>query len=475
MLALLPPERCPSLLSLDGLDAESPEPLPSRASLNHLAYVVFTSGSTGIPKGVMVEHRAMLDNALWLRNVLGLTGEDVIAQTAGMGFDISVWQMLGALPFGATTYLIEDEVVRELPRLARALDEAGVTVVEMVPAVLRSLLEDLDSASTPAFSRLRWMIIGGQALPPALCRDWFECYPGVALANAYGPAECTDTTTMYPMRAAPTGASVPIGLPKDQLEVFVLDESLQPVPDGALGELFVGGTGVARGYRLRPELTAERFVPDPFSATPGARLYRTGDLVRRTPEGLLEFVSRADFQVKVRGMRIELGEVEAALHALPQVRSAAVSVRERTPGDNYLVAWVVPAAPGVNEASLLSALAESLPAYMVPTRAVPQTALPLTSTGKVDYEALAALPLPSAEAEHEGEPPRGPVEERIAGLFCQVLGLEQVSRDDDYFELGGHSLNGLTLVARIRQAFGVELPPWRPSSPPPPWPASPSR
>ena len=162
------------------------------------------------------------------------------------------------------------------------------------------------------------MIIGGQALPPALCRDWFECYPGVALANAYGPAECTDTTTMYPMRAAPTGASVPIGLPKDQLEVFVLDEKLQPVPDGALGELFVGGTGVARGYRLRPELTAERFVPSPFGATPGARLYRTGDLVRRTPEGLLEFVTRADFQVKVRGMRIELGEVEAALQHCPR-------------------------------------------------------------------------------------------------------------------------------------------------------------
>ncbi|AKJ01545.1 amino acid adenylation domain-containing protein [Archangium gephyra] len=457
VLSQLPPDRCPRVLSLEGLDTESPAPLPSRAALHHLAYVVFTSGSTGVPKGVMVEHRAMLDNALWLRDTLDLSQEDVLAQTAGMGFDISVWQMLGALPFGATTHVIEDDVVRELPRLAAALEEAGATIVEMVPAVLRSLLEDLDSASTPAFSRLRWMIIGGQALPPALCRDWFDCYPGVALANAYGPAECTDTTTLHPMRAAPTGASVPIGQPKDHLEVHLLDEAMRPVSQGELGELYVGGTGVARGYLHRPELTAERFVPNPFSTTPGARLYRTGDLVRRTPEGLLEFVSRADFQVKVRGMRIELGEVEAALHALPQVRSAAVSVRERTPGDTYLVAWVVPATPGASEASLLGALGEALPGYMVPSRAVLLSTLPLTSTGKVDYEALGSLPIESAESPREYEPPQGPVEERLAQLFCQVLGLPRVSREDDYFELGGHSLNGLTLVSRIRQTLGVEL------------------
>ncbi|HZI05477.1 MAG TPA: amino acid adenylation domain-containing protein, partial [Archangium sp.] len=457
VLELLPTLQQPLVLSLDGLDSESAEPLPSRATPDNLAYVIFTSGSTGTPKGVMVEHRSMLNHFLGLHEVLNFAPGEVNAQTASMGFDISLWQMLGMLPFGATTHVFEDDLVRDTPRLVAAMAQAGVTIAEMVPTLLQSILEDGDNPDLPALHRVRGMIIGGQALPPALCQMWFERYPQSTLINAYGPTECTDIVTVHPMRSAPSGAFTPIGLPKANMEVYVLDDALQPVAPGVLGELHVGGTGVARGYLLRPELSAERFVPHPFSPSPGARLYRTGDIVRLNSEGLLEFVTRSDFQVKVRGFRIELGEVEASLHALSQVRSAAVSVRERRPGDHFLVAWVVAALPGVTESALLSALERTLPSYMVPSRLVLLPALPLNTNGKVDYDALGALPLEAPGAQ-QGAAPAGPLEQRIAQLFCEALGLQSVSREDDYFDLGGHSLSAITLTARLRQLFDVELP-----------------
>ncbi|WP_395807785.1 amino acid adenylation domain-containing protein [Archangium minus] len=425
---------------------------------HHLAYVLFTSGSTGTPKGVMVEHRSMLNHFLGMQELLGFSPGDVNAQTASMGFDISLWQMLGALPFGATTYVFEDELVRNPPLLVPALQRARVTIAEMVPSLLQSILEDGDDPLSPFLKHVRALVIGGQALPPSLVSSWLTRYPGTLLVNAYGPTECTDIVTVHPMRSAPTTSLTPIGLPKANMEAYVLDDSFRPVPPGVLGELYVGGTGVARGYLHRPELTSERFLPHPFSSSPGARLYRTGDRVRLSPQGLLEFVSRADFQVKVRGFRIEPGEVEAALHALPQVRSAAVSVRERSPGDNYLVAWVVPSSEGVSPSSLLASLEHALPSYMVPSRLVLLRSLPLTHTGKVDYDALGSLPLSSSESSPSGAPPLGPLEERLAQLFCLSLGLSSVSRHDDYFDLGGHSLNAISLVSRIRQSFGVELP-----------------
>ncbi|MFE8601136.1 amino acid adenylation domain-containing protein [Archangium violaceum] len=457
-LALLPAERRPRVLSLEGLDSESPEPLPRRATPGNLAYVVFTSGSTGTPKGVMIDHRSMLNHALGKQEDLGLTPEDMLSQTASMGFDISVWQMLGAFSFGGATYVVDDEMVREPPRMAAELDASGATFLEMVPSALQSILEDGDAAHAPTFRRLRWMLIGGQALPPALCRTWLERYPAVSFGNVYGPAECTDTTTMHLLRTAPSGGSTPIGTPRANLEAYVLDESLQPVPVGVVGELFIGGAGVGRGYLGRPEWTAERFVPHPFSARPGERLYRTGDLARLRADGLLEFVTRADFQVKVRGVRIELAEIEAALLALPEVRDAAVLARELHAGEKQLVAWVVPAGPGVESTALAQALARSLPAYMVPSRFLLLEALPLNANGKVDRKALEALPLDASETRPTGEPPRGPVEELLAQLFCQVLGVDQVHREEDFFRLGGHSLSATRLVVRVRQALGTELP-----------------
>ncbi|MFP2933687.1 condensation domain-containing protein, partial [Pyxidicoccus sp. 3LG] len=408
-------------------------------------------------KGVMVDHRGMLNHLLGMQHGLDMGPGDVLAQTAPLSFDISIWQMLGALAAGGTTYVVEDEMVREPPRLAAALREAGATVVELVPSLLAALLEDAAEAPLPA---LRHMLTIGEALPPATCRAWFERYPRVPLTNAYGPAECADTATLHRMHAPPATATTSIGTPKANMEVYVLDDALQPVPPGVPGELFIGGTGVGRGYVGRPDLTAERFVPHPFSTTPGARLYRTGDRGQWNGDGTLGFLGRVDFQVKVRGMRVELGEVEAALASLPGVRSAAVTVQRRGPTDSWLVAWVAPSSDDVRTDALHHALARLLPPFMLPSRWVLRDSLPLTSTGKLDRKALASLPLEdsSSDAPSAGGPPRGPIEELLAQLFCQVLGLERVERDASFFHLGGHSLSATRLVARVRQSFGVQLP-----------------
>jgi len=454
-LALVPESVRPRVLTLDGLETQSAEPLMRRASPEALAYVLFTSGSTGVPKGVMVHHRGLRNHILGMVEGLGIHEGDVIAQTASLSFDISVWQMLGALTLGATTHLISDDSAREPQRLASELASSGATVVELVPSVLHALLEDT-AASAPALPRLRCMVTIGEALPPSVCRAWFERYPNIPLVNAYGPAECSDTATLETLVAPPLGTSTPIGLPKRGMEVHVLDASMNPVPPGVVGELYIGGVGVGRGYRHRPELTAERFVPHPFADEPGARLYRTGDLGRRLSDGRLEFLARADFQVKVRGMRIELAEVEAALASLPSMRACAVTAWERRPGDKELVAWVVLTGTEA-PAQLREALSQRLPPYMVPARIMPLTALPLSANGKVDRKALAQRPLPLSE-EAEGELPQGATEEHLARLFQQVLGVEQVWRDSDFFALGGHSLSATRVVTRIRQELGVQLP-----------------
>ncbi|WP_164003066.1 non-ribosomal peptide synthetase, partial [Pyxidicoccus caerfyrddinensis] len=456
-LAEVPEEARPRILSLDCSESTGDGPLPRRAGPEHLAYVLFTSGSTGVPKGVMIDHRGMLNHILGLKEVLGLCEDDIVAQTAAVSFDISVWQMLGALTFGGTTYVFDDAVVQEPLRLAAALEATGATIAELVPGVIQSMLEDGAPEKAPSFQCLRWMIPTGEALPPAVCRAWFSHYPRVPLINAYGPAECSDDVTVHPMHAPPERATTPIGRPVPNLDVYVLDEALRPVPLGVVGELYVGGVGVGRGYLRRPELTAERFVPDPYSGVPGARMYRTGDLGRRLPDGVLEFLARADFQVKVRGFRIELAEIEASLELLPEVRSAVVMARERRPGDAVLVAWVVASRPGVSEEQVLEALALRLPAYMVPSRVVLLDALPLGPNGKVDRKALPAPTeaTPRAAGARRHASPR---EALLAELFAEVLGVEEVSPEADFFHLGGHSLSATRLVARVRQAFGVELP-----------------
>ncbi len=311
----------------------------------NLAYVIYTSGSTGAPKGVMIEHRGML-NHLWAKVVsLGLGRGDVVAQTASCGFDISVWQLLAALLVGGKVEIISDEVARDGTRLLGEVDRLGVTVLETVPALLGAMVEQQEAErQRPSLGALRWLLSTGEALFSAVCRKWRECYPDIPVVNAYGPTECSDDVTQQEVsgESGEAGIQAPIGRPLINTRLYVLDREGRLAPVGILGELYVGGAGVGRGYLGRSELTAERFVPDAFSGQRGARLYRTGDRVRWREEGVLEYEGRIDQQVKIRGHRIELGEIEAALNLHPGVRQSAVVVRAEEGDEKRLVAYVVP-------------------------------------------------------------------------------------------------------------------------------------
>jgi amino acid adenylation domain-containing protein len=418
-----------------------------------LAYVIFTSGSTGEPKGAMVEHFGMINHLYAKIRDLGLGAGDIIAQTASQCFDISVWQFLSALLLGGQVDIVPEAVANDPRRLFERTAAHGTTILEVVPSLLRAALEDLDDLEFPA---LRWLLVTGEALAPELARHWLVRQPKIPLLNAYGPTECSDDVAHYaiPEPGMLDTANTPIGYPILNTQLHVLDESQQPVPLGVLGELYVGGHGVGRGYLGRPDLTAECFVPGPFSGVAGGRLYRTGDVARWLADGRLEFVGRVDHQVKVRGFRIELGEIETVLRTHPGVRDVVVVLREDVAGDQRLVGYVVTGGADIGE--LRDYASTRLPAYMVPSAFVPLDALPLTPNGKLDRS---ALPVPSgADSGAEYTTPQGPVEELLAGVWAEVLGVRRVGSRDDFFALGGHSLLATQVVARIRRIFGVELP-----------------
>ncbi|MBV9772347.1 MAG: amino acid adenylation domain-containing protein, partial [Gemmatimonadetes bacterium] len=435
------------------LDAEAPpssapDPAPRwDTDPASLAYVLYTSGSTGRPKGVLVEHRSLVAFLHAMRRRPGMGADDVLLAVTTLGFDIAGLEIFLPLTSGARVVLADRATAADPALLARALDESGATVLQATPATWRMLLDAGWEGSATLTA-----LCGGEALPEELSG---RLRPRVrALWNLYGPTETTVWSTTH--RVAEGGAP-PIGEPVDGTRAYVLDWHGNPVPVGVPGELHIGGAGVARGYHRRPELTADRFLPDPFAAGPGARAYRTGDRVRRRPDGTLEFLGRADQQVKVRGFRIEPGEIEAALRAHPGVREAVVGVREDASGDRRLVGYVVPA-PGVttSAAELRGHLAARLPDYMVPGAIVTLDALPLTPSGKVDRRALPAPdPLPGSDADAA---PRTPTEEIVAGIFAGVLRLERVGAHDDFFALGGHSLLATQAATRVRAAFGTELP-----------------
>jgi amino acid adenylation domain-containing protein len=427
--------------------------LPELAGPKHLAYVIYTSGSTGQPKGAMVEHAGMLNNVWGKIPALGLTPRDVIGQTASPCFDISVWQLLTGLLCGARVHIVPDEIAKDPRRLLEEAESQAITVLELVPSLLREIVAD-DASKLAA---LRWMLPTGEALTPELCRRWFERYPAVPLMNAYGPAECSDDVSLHPMSAppGPEQTHVPIGRPVADVQLHVVVGD-QIAPVGVTGELWVGGVGVGRGYLNDPARTAEAFMPDPFGGAPGARLYRTGDLARRLSDGTLECLGRQDDQVKVRGYRIELGEIEACLARHPQVREAAVVAREERSGGKQLVAYVAAAAGETpSPERLRDFLKETLPDYMAPALFVFLEALPLTPNGKVDRKALPEPALPSGA---DLVAPRTATEDMLAGAWAEVLGLARVGVHQGFFELGGHSLLAMQVVARVRRALGVELP-----------------
>ncbi|MET0395626.1 MAG: amino acid adenylation domain-containing protein, partial [Longimicrobiaceae bacterium] len=430
--------------------AEEPATNPACAGLtpDNLAYVVYTSGSTGRPKGVMVEHRSLVNHTAWQAAAFGIGAPDTVLQRTSISFDASAWELWTPLAAGARMLLLSSAAARDPGAIARAMAEAGVTVAQFVPLLLQAVL-GARPADTPLPCRI--LFCGGEPLPAALVEEARSAGVG-EVVNLYGPTEATVDSTSYPCPAG-DGRAPSIGRPIANARVYVLDARGEPAPVGVAGELYVGGAGVARGYLGRAGLTAERFVPDPFLPGAGARLYRTGDLGRWRADGTLEFLGRTDFQVKVRGFRIEPGEIEAALLEHEGVRECAVLAREDAPGEKRLVAYVA----GDARAEALRAHARrSLPEHMVPAAFVFLDALPLTPSGKLDRRALPAPDLASAEERHVA--PRTPVEEVLAGIWAETLRLERVGVEDGFFELGGHSLLATRVVSRVRELFGVELP-----------------
>ncbi|HET7233764.1 MAG TPA: amino acid adenylation domain-containing protein [Longimicrobium sp.] len=429
----------------DRIAAESAEAPRVRVDPENLSHVIFTSGSTGRPKGVMIRHSSTAILLHWMRENVSDDERAAVLGSTSINFDVSVAEIFGTLCWGGKLVLVENAL--DLPAVA----DQEIRYASMVPTAAAELLR---AGGIPA--SVRTMSLAGEALPNDLAQALYTTGTIERVGNLYGP---TEDTTYSTASIVERGADrVLIGRPLANTAALVLDAALQPAPVGVAGELYLAGGGVARGYAGDPALTAERFVPNPFGA-PGSRMYRVMDRARWTASGELEYYGRTDFQVKIRGFRVELGEIEAALRAHRSIRDAVAIVREDVPGDRRLVAYLVPrageAAPGAAE--LRAALRERLPEYMVPSAFVPLDALPLTPNGKVDRRALPA-PDASAAQVHAYVAPRTDVEERLAGIFAEVLGAARVGVHDGFFDAGGHSLLAMRVVTRIREALGVEVP-----------------
>ena len=426
-----------------------------------LAYVIFTSGSTGMPKGVMIEHVGMLNHLRAKQHTLGITARDVVAEIATPSFDVSVWQFVCALLVGARTAIFKDESAWEPVQLLAKMRDERVTVLETVPTHMRIMLEEMEAnPGRYDLSAMRWFIVNGEPLLPELCARWFKLWPGVPMVNAYGATEVSDDSAHYPMRSAPSmhWASLPINGTLPNLQAYILDTFLQPVPIGVAGEMYIGGVGVGRGYLGDPLKTARSFVPDPFATEPGQRLYRTGDLVRFLEDGSIEVLGRIDHQVKVRGFRIEIGEVEAALAQHPDLRDSVVIARGDKGHAKRLVAYaVLKEAEAVTPAALAEYLSSRLADYMVPSAFVLMDALPLLTNGKVDRNALPAPGEGDLGSLTAYVAPRTPLEQRVADVWADLLGLPRVGAEDNFFALGGHSLVAIQSNAKLRALTGVEL------------------
>ena len=450
----------PTVVRVGGRSPTRPEPVRDRgAGPDDPAYVIFTSGSTGRPKGVEVTHRNVTRLFTATEPWFGFGPDDVWSLFHSPSFDFSVWEFWGALLYGGRLVLVPRAVTRTPVEFLRLLRREGVTVLNQTPSAFYQLIR-ADEAHPGGVPSLRLAIFGGEALSLAALRPWVERHGAAAprLVNMYGITETTVHVTYRPITEGDlSGPPVsPIGHPIPDLSVYLLGPDQRPVPLGEIGEMFVGGPGVAAGYLNRAELTAERFLPDPFA---GGRMYRSGDLARRLPNGELLYLGRADSQVKVRGFRVEPGEIEAVLAAHPAVGAAVVIAREDRPGDRRLVAYVTPRTGTVLEPSVLREYArERLPDYMVPAAVVPLDDLPLTAHGKVDR---AALPAPARVSAGTGrtEPPRSETERRLRDVWGRVLGTGPVGPDDEFFGLGGDSLLAVRACEEATRELGVTVSP----------------
>ncbi|MEI7862077.1 MAG: amino acid adenylation domain-containing protein, partial [Planctomycetota bacterium] len=439
------------------LEEISDGPLEARGGPDDAAYVIYTSGSTGTPKGVINSQRGICNRLRWMQSEYQIGFSDIVLQKTPFSFDVSVWEFFWPLITGARMVLARPGDHREPGALTQLIARAGVTVVHFVPSMLKVFLawEGLETRC----QTLKHLFASGEALLEEQARKCLRRIPA-RLHNLYGPTEAAVDVTFFECHAENRPGPVPIGRPIANMQTHVLDANLQPVALGAEGELYLGGVGVALGYVGRPDLTAERFLPDPFSADPKARLYRTGDLCRWRADGNLEYLGRIDLQVKLRGQRIELGEIELSLMKIAGIQQAVVVVCTGRSGDALLGVYLVGTRDGQTSQSIREHLRRSLPEYMVPAEYVWLAELPLTSSGKTDRRKLQSQPLPLVGEESRGgtghESPATEAERRLAEIWQAVLCRGSVGRTDNFFQIGGHSLLAMRMVALARKQLGIK-------------------
>jgi amino acid adenylation domain-containing protein len=446
-------------------EKEAQENLSSYSKPENLAYVMYTSGSTGLPKGVMVEQAGMVNHIHAKIADLGISMVDRVAQNSPPGFDIVVWQCLAALVVGGTVHIVRDEIANDPLQLLRQTEQQKITVLQVVPSMLRALVKEATTLGDerPGLNNLRWIVPTGDALSPELCRQWLRLYPTIPMLNNCGSTECSDDNCHYTIYEPPEEDYVlpimPIGWPIHNIDAHILDEQLRPVPEGEAGELYIGGIGVGRGYVNNAERTAEVFLPDPFSREPGKRLYKTRDRARYLPDGSIQFLGRSDNLIKIRGLRIEPNEIEGMLERHPAIQESVVLAWESGDGSRHLVAYIVLAREeSASNEELRDWLRMKLPEYMIPAIYVRLDAVPLNANGKLDRQALPAPDLPHSELQALNNRPRTRLEETIAATWSEVLEIERVGIHDNFFALGGDSLLAMRVISRLRAIFSTEVP-----------------
>jgi amino acid adenylation domain-containing protein len=446
---LLPLDRCAAEIAAANGGGNSSKVLPHQTA-EQLAYVIYTSGSTGMPKAVAVGHGSLLNLCQWHNRAFGVTSNDRASQLASIGFDAAVWEIWPYLIAGASVHLVNDEVRTQPEQLRDWMVRERITI-GFAPTPLAERMLNL---AWPKETVLRFLLTGA---------DTLHQYPPTglpfALVNNYGPTECTVVATSATVHSEKSASQRPaIGRPIDNVEVYILDSALQPVTEGEVGEIYIGGAGVGKGYLNDPALTEERFISNPFASATGGRLYRTGDMARQLPDGQIAFHGRVDDQVKISGYRIELNEITSAVNRHPAVRESVVVARENGAGERQLVAYVVPVGASPAVFDLRDFLAKQLPEYMLPAKFVRLDSLPIGPRGKVDRNALPAPSDANMLREQISLGPDTATERSVARIVASLLGLKTLGVEENFFYLGGNSLFGTQLIARLREAFNVEVP-----------------
>jgi amino acid adenylation domain-containing protein len=441
-----------------GLQEERMVNLQVPVTSENLAYVIYTSGSTGLPKGAMNTHGAVVNRLLWMQRLYELQPDDRILQKTPFGFDVSVWEFFWPLMTGAQLVVAAPGGHYDPSYLRQAIEQWSITTIHFVPSMLRYFLDALENKSGASCGSLRRVICSGEALSSELVNDFFN-HLKTELHNLYGPTEAAIDVTAHCCRSESIDDIIPIGCPIANTQIHLLDQDMKQVPIGVAGELYIGGTNVGRGYWRNPDLTAEKFVPDPFSQRAGARLYRTGDLARHRADGAIVYLDRIDRQIKIRGLRIELGEIEAWVSRVPGVKECVVVIAGETPSDQRLVGYVTTkgdSLPGVSH--LQHFLRRHLPDFMVPSTFVFLSNLPISPNGKLDRRALPAAAKSRAAIVEELVVPRSAAEEKIAEVWREILGVKEVGIHDSFFELGGNSLHLIPIQGRLERLFGKTVP-----------------